>query len=101
MTFSDSIGAKAGGRKTIFVLLLFFALLMGASSDALACEAFGGLIDGFAFVKIASKLADQIRIFSKSLRLHAAGRKSIGYTIVMACTLSFAPKLIVRTRSTT
>jgi uncharacterized repeat protein (TIGR01451 family) len=46
MTFSDSIGAKAGGRKTIF-LLLFFALLMGASSDALACQAFGGLIDGF------------------------------------------------------
>src|SRR6266851_8696709 len=33
-------------------------------------------------------------------RLHAAGRKSIGYTIVTAAT-SFAPKLIVRTRLTT
>ena len=47
MTFSDSIGAKARGRKTIFPLLLFFALLMGTSSEALACQAFGGLIDGF------------------------------------------------------
>src|SRR5216683_130198 len=33
-------------------------------------------------------------------RLHAAGRKAIGYTIVTAGT-SFAPKLIVRTRLTT
>ncbi len=46
MISSDSIGAKAGGRKPIF-LLLFFALLMIASPDALACQAFGGLIDGF------------------------------------------------------
>ena len=38
MTFSDSIGARAGGRKTAFLLLLF-ALLMGASSeDALAID---------------------------------------------------------------
>ena len=33
--------------------------------------------------------------------LHVAGRKSIGYTIVTACTPSFAPKFIVRTRLTT
>ncbi|MDH3285275.1 MAG: hypothetical protein OEQ13_11085, partial [Acidobacteriota bacterium] len=46
MTFSDSIGAKAGGRKTVFLLLLLFALWVGASSDALACRAYGGLIDG-------------------------------------------------------
>src|SRR6266436_2532166 len=34
-------------------------------------------------------------------RLHAAGRKSIGYTIVTTGTPSFAPKLIVLTRLTT
>ena len=34
-------------------------------------------------------------------RHHAAGRKSIGYTIVTAGTPSFGPKLIVLTRSTT
>src|SRR6266705_1241512 len=68
------------------------------------------LSNGFAFVKIASSLTDQIRSFSKppgvrafrfGRRLHAAGRKSIGYTIVTAGTPSFAPKLIVRTRLTT
>ena len=47
MKFNDSIGAKARGRKTTFLLLLFFALLMGSSSEALACQAYGGLIDGF------------------------------------------------------
>jgi hypothetical protein len=47
MTFSDSIAANVGGRKTILLLLLFFALLMGASPEALACQAQGGLIDGF------------------------------------------------------
>ena len=47
MTFSDSIGAKTRGRKAAFLLLLFFGLLIGSSSDALACKAFGGLIDGF------------------------------------------------------
>ena len=46
MASSDSIRAKAGGRKTIF-LLLFFALLITASPEALACQAFVGLIDGF------------------------------------------------------
>lgn len=34
-------------------------------------------------------------------RLHVAGKKSIGYEIVTACTPSFAPKLIVLTRFTT
>ncbi len=50
MKFSNSIGAKASGR-TIF-LLLFFALSVGASSDALAqsidCTLnAGGIVDGF------------------------------------------------------
>ena len=62
--------------------------------------------EGFAFVKIASELTGQIRSFYNLLtsidhRLHVAGRKSIGYTIVTACTPSFAPKLIVLTRLTT
>ena len=47
MVSNDSIGAKAAGRKATFLLLLFFALLIGASPDALACQAFGGVIDGF------------------------------------------------------
>ena len=47
MTFSGSVGARAGGRKATFLLLLFFALMIGASPEALACQAFGGLIDGF------------------------------------------------------
>src|SRR5215469_15665402 len=34
-------------------------------------------------------------------RLQEAGRKSIGYVIVTACTPSLAPKLMVRTRFTT
>jgi uncharacterized repeat protein (TIGR01451 family) len=44
-----SVRAKAGGRKAIFLLLLF-GLLMGASSDALAIDCVadaGGIIDGF------------------------------------------------------
>jgi uncharacterized repeat protein (TIGR01451 family) len=47
MTFSGSVGARAGGRKATFLLLLFFALMIGASPEAQACQAFGGLIDGF------------------------------------------------------
>jgi uncharacterized repeat protein (TIGR01451 family) len=49
MTVSDSIGAKTrGGKTTLLLLALFFALLMGASSqEALACSAYGGEIDGF------------------------------------------------------
>jgi uncharacterized repeat protein (TIGR01451 family) len=47
MTVSDSIGARAGSRKTIFLLLMLFALLMGASREALACQAYGGVIDGY------------------------------------------------------
>ena len=47
MIFSGSIGAKAGSRKATFLVLLFLALMVGASPEALACQAFGGLIDGF------------------------------------------------------
>jgi hypothetical protein len=47
MTYSGSIGAKAAGGKATFLLLLFFALMIGAAPKALACQAFGGLIDGF------------------------------------------------------
>ncbi|HEX4935391.1 MAG TPA: hypothetical protein VFV33_19555, partial [Gemmatimonadaceae bacterium] len=47
--FSDSIGAKAGGGRTILLLLLV-ALSIGASSEALAIDCVaeaGGVIDGF------------------------------------------------------
>jgi hypothetical protein len=47
MSFSDSISAKAVGRRGFFLLLLLFALSMAAPSDSQACQAFGGLIDGF------------------------------------------------------
>jgi uncharacterized repeat protein (TIGR01451 family) len=47
MIYSGSIGAKAGGRRATFLLLAFFALMIGASPEALACQAYGGLIDGF------------------------------------------------------
>jgi uncharacterized repeat protein (TIGR01451 family) len=47
MTSNDSTRLKAGGRKTTVLLLLFLALVLGASPKALACQAFGGLIDGF------------------------------------------------------
>jgi len=47
MTYSGSIGANAGGRRATFLLLVFFALMIGASPEALACQAYGGLIDGF------------------------------------------------------
>jgi uncharacterized repeat protein (TIGR01451 family) len=50
MTLLDSIGAKAGGRKTILLLISLFAVLMGASSEALAIDCVadaGGVIDGF------------------------------------------------------
>src|SRR5262249_50120580 len=50
MTFLDSIGAKALGRKAVFLLLSVFAVLMGASSEALAINCVadaGGVIDGF------------------------------------------------------
>jgi len=61
--------------------------------------------------KLRRGSTDQICSFSKTSwlsmpfrfgrRLHVAGRKSIGYEIVTACTPSFAPKLIVLTRFTT
>ena len=44
--FNRCEGAWQEGRP-LLLLLLFVALLMGASSEALACQAFGGLIDGF------------------------------------------------------
>jgi uncharacterized repeat protein (TIGR01451 family) len=47
MTFSDSIGAKASARKAIFLLLSVFALVLAGSPDTQACQAYGGLIDGF------------------------------------------------------
>ena len=50
MTFLDSIGAKAGGRNAILLLLSLFAVLVGASSEALALDCVadaGGVIDGF------------------------------------------------------
>ncbi|HXV74686.1 MAG TPA: hypothetical protein VD788_00075 [Candidatus Polarisedimenticolaceae bacterium] len=49
MALRNSIGAKAGGGRTSFLLLLF-ALLLGASSDAQAIDCVadaGGVIDGF------------------------------------------------------
>jgi len=47
--------------------------------------------------KIALELTDQITFNL----LHPAGRKSIGYTIVTACTPSLAPKFIFLTLLTT
>src|SRR5437867_6762645 len=50
MSFSDSIGARARGRKAAFLLLPLFGLLIGATSDALAINCVadaGGIIDGF------------------------------------------------------
>jgi len=47
MTYSGSIGTRAGGRKATFLLLAFVALMIGASPEAQACQAYGGLIDGF------------------------------------------------------
>ena len=47
MRFGNSSGGRALGRKAIFLVLLFLALSMAGSSDSLACQAFGGLIDGF------------------------------------------------------
>ena len=38
MTLLDSIGAKAGGRKAIFLVLSLFAVVMGASSEAWAID---------------------------------------------------------------
>ena len=34
-------------QRTVFLLLTFLALLVGASFDAQACQAYGGVIDGF------------------------------------------------------
>ena len=47
MIFRDAIGANTGGRKTIFLLLLLFVLSLGSSSEVLACQAYGGVLDGF------------------------------------------------------
>ncbi|HZM69832.1 MAG TPA: DUF11 domain-containing protein, partial [Candidatus Cryosericum sp.] len=52
MKVGTSVGAKAGGRKAIVLLLALFGLLVGASSDALAqsidCVGdAGGIVDGF------------------------------------------------------
>jgi uncharacterized repeat protein (TIGR01451 family) len=46
---SDSIGVTAGGGRTTLLLplLLFFALLIVASPETRACQAYGGVIDGF------------------------------------------------------
>src|SRR5260221_2071580 len=49
MKFSHSISARAG-RKAIFLLLFLFALLLGASTEALAINCVadaGGTVDGF------------------------------------------------------
>jgi uncharacterized repeat protein (TIGR01451 family) len=49
MSFGNSIGARLGGGKAIF-LLLFFALMAFASPEALAIDCVadaGGIIDGF------------------------------------------------------
>src|SRR5262249_11204948 len=51
VTFIASIGAKAGGRKGLFpLLMLFFALSLAGASQALAVDCVadaGGVIDGF------------------------------------------------------
>lgn len=47
MTFNGTIGTMAGVRKGIFLLLVLLALSMAGTSEALACKAFGGVIDGF------------------------------------------------------
>lgn len=50
MTFSDSIGARARGRKAAFLLLPLLGLLIGATPDARADDCVadrGGVIDGY------------------------------------------------------
>ncbi len=47
MTFNGSIGAGTGRGKILFPLLAFSVLWIGASSETQACQAYGGLIDGF------------------------------------------------------
>ena len=46
MTNHETRGARATARKLLF-LLLFCVALIGASQEAQACRAYGGLIDGF------------------------------------------------------
>ena len=56
MTVGNSISAKAG-RKAIFLLLMLFALLVGASPEALAIDCVataGGIIDGFVNYPLAA-----------------------------------------------
>ena len=40
-------GARTRVRKLVFLLSALFALSLMASTDAEACRAYGGLIDGF------------------------------------------------------
>jgi uncharacterized repeat protein (TIGR01451 family) len=47
VTFSESFSIKAGCRKAFVLLLFCLAFSVAGSSEALACQAFGGLIDGF------------------------------------------------------